>query len=111
MAEYGIVGDSEVNDFPQMGISEEDLAPEKNAAKFSKTKEFQVFKEHMESRILFYQTQLPGGKTVAEGTSQERADNWAVATAIIGEFQAVLRAYEQAQEAVREDAARRAKTV
>lgn len=103
----GLVGESNVTELPEIGISQEDLAPEKNAAKFSKTKEYELLKEHMESRILFYQTFLPSGKTVAEGTQQERADQWAIATAIIGEFQAVLRAYEQAQEAVA-DAARRA---
>lgn len=101
-AQHGIT-DQFGMDLPETQVEEQDLAFEKNAAKFSKSKEYQALKEHLESRIDHYKTQLPGGKPIVEANAQD----WIVANLVIGEFQAVLQAYENAQQVVKEANAKR----
>lgn len=99
MAEHGIIGDQYGTELPETIIPEEELVAEKKAARFSKTAEFKQLKEYLEDRIAFYQTHLPDGRVINE--SQNLAQDWLVATAIIAEFRAVIAAYETAQEAVK----------
>jgi len=98
MAEHGIIGDSFGTELPETLMAEQDLSAERNAAKFSRTKEFGVLKAHLENRIAFYQMYLPGGKPVSEGVPT--GEDWSVANAIITELQAVISAYETANEVV-----------
>lgn len=98
-AQNAVVGDiTDATELPQTQIKEEDLAPEKNMAKFSKSKEYQKLKEYLESRIEFFQTYLPDGKPLT--VENIDVNNWKVANLVIGEFKAVLQAYENAQEVV-----------
>lgn len=98
--EYGIIGDSFGTELPQTQVPEQDLADEKRKAKFSKTKEFQILKDHLESRIKYYQGFLPDGRSVLEAPVS--VEDWKVANAIIAEMQAVIQAYEQAKETLKE---------
>jgi len=93
-----VIGDSFGIDIPQTQVQENDLVAEKSMAKFSKSNEFKKLKEHIESRIAFYQTCLPNGEMVAQ--SKPTAEDWRVANSIIGEFKAILMSYEEAREAV-----------
>jgi hypothetical protein len=116
-AQNAVVGDvPDITELPQTKVSDQDLQNEKNMAKFSKTKEFKVLKEHIEMRIKFFQGHFPNGTSINGGmkqdgtpipspTSAEVADYWRVANLVIGEFQAILDAYENAKKVV-DDAAR-----
>ena len=89
-------------DLPATQITEQDLVEERKAAKFSRTKEYQELKLHLEQRILFYQTFLPDGSQItARADMSEIGMKWAIANAIIAEFNAVLTAYENAREVVK----------
>lgn len=88
-------------DLPETEVPERDLTAEKNAAKFSRTKEFQALKDHLESRINYYQKYLPNGRPLEEDTPSP--EDWRVANRIISEFNAVIQAYEQAREAVKNE--------
>lgn len=94
--QHGILGDEYGIDLPETEVSNQELMEEKRMAKFSKTREFQTLKARMQSRIEFYQTQLPDGRPLTEVDAPERANQWMVANIVIGEFKAVLEAYEQA---------------
>jgi len=97
-AQNGIIGNDMGMDLPVTRMEEEDLSNERLMAKFSKTNEFKKLKEHIESRIAFYQTCLPNGSPIAQG--RPLAEDWRVANSIIGEFRAILLSYEAAKEAV-----------
>lgn len=100
--QHGIIGDENFGtDLPETQVPERDLTSEKNAAKFSRTKEFQVLKEHLESRIEYYQKYLPNGRPLEEDAPSP--EDWRVANRIIGEFNAVITAYEQAAEVVKNE--------
>jgi hypothetical protein len=104
MAEqYGIIGDDYGTSLPEMAVDKKEMMEEKKAARFSKTTEFKKLKEHLEQRIEFYQSYLPDGRPISEDFSRE---NWVIANAIIGEFRAVINAYEQAREIVEQSNAR-----
>lgn len=104
---HAIIGEEYGTDLPQVGIAEQDLSAERNAAKFSRTKEFQRLKEHLEARIEYYQTFLPNGEMVFGKSPDELAARWAISNAVIAEFKMVIGFYEQAQEVVKADAERR----
>ena len=105
-AQNVVVGDvSEVTELPVTKVSDQDLQNEKNMARFSKTKEFKVLKEHIEGRIKFFQTQMPDGTSTIMQPTEELINHWKVANLVIGEFQAILDAYENAQKVV-DDASR-----
>lgn len=106
-AQHGIVGDEYGTDLPVMAVPEQDLTVEKNAAKFSKTKEFKALKSHLEARIQYYQAFLPDGRSVLEISPTDLGENWKVANAIVTEFKAVIDAYERAEEAVKNATERR----
>lgn len=104
-AQNGLVGDDFGTLLPETQIDQEQLATEKNMAKFSRTGEYQKLKSHLESRIRFYQQHLPDGRPLPEAAdAQQRGNMWLIANAIIGEFTAVLATYEQASAVVEEAA-------
>lgn len=106
-AQNAVVGESFATDLPQTEVDKQDLAMEKHMAKFSRSKEFLVLKEHLEGRIEFFKNHFPNGDPIAaEKDIASLAQNWVVANLVIGEFKAVLDAYERANEAVK-DAAKR----
>lgn len=111
-AQHGIIGDAEFGvDIPQTVVPEQDLTEERNAAKFSKTREYKRLKEHLERRIAYYQAFLPNGASVLEPKKSmiELGMSWTVASSIIAELKAIIDAYERAGETVA-DADRRAAT-
>ena len=106
-AQNAITGDiADITELPVTQVSDQDLQNEKNMAKFSKSKEFKVLKDHIESRIKFFQTQMPDGTPTVTKPLEELVAHWKVANLVIGEFQAILDAYENAQKVVND--ARRA---
>lgn len=102
-----VVGDDNFGtDLPETKAPADELAVEKNMARFSKTKEFKKLKDVIEAKIKFYQEFLPDGRpvnAVAEISGEELALNWKVANTVIGEFQSILDAYELAKDAVKND--------
>jgi hypothetical protein len=102
MAQNGIVGDSFGTDLPVTQVDNKSLLEEQKMARFSKSTEFKRLKEHLEERITFYQSYLPSGEAITQQTDVTKlGQNWIVANAIIAEFQAVLMAYENAKEVVK----------
>ena len=96
-----LIGDSFGIDLPEMRVDKNELNEEKRKARFSKTKEFQQLKAKMESRIAFYQAALPDGRPVTAVDTAERAQQWVIANAIIGEFKLIIAEYEDAAEVVK----------
>lgn len=86
---------------PQTQIDDVMLAEERSMARFSKTKEYKRLKEYMEGRIEFFQKYLPDGRPLKTDTVNDK--DWIVANTVIGEFKALLAAYEDAQAAVRQN--------
>lgn len=112
--QHGIVGDEGFGlDIPQTDLPEQDLSEERNMAKFSKTNEFKRLQEYARGRIEFYQTYLPDGRNVTaiSGMSNEElVVFWKAANVVIGEFNALLSAYNNANEVVKAaDAVKNAK--
>ena len=95
-ATNGIVGDSFGTELPQSEVPQEGLLEEKRMAKFSRTKEFGVLKQHLEDRIEYYQTLLPGSLG-----AEPSMEDWRVANIVIGELRAIIAAYENAAEVVK----------
>lgn len=100
-AQNGLVGDGFSLDLPVTQMEEDVLAEEKKRARFSRTAEFQALKKHLESRIERYREYLPDGREItATADTDHLGKMWLVANAVIGEFNAVLVAYESARAAV-----------
>jgi hypothetical protein len=100
-----VIGEEYGTDLPQTEVPERDLTTERNAAKFSKSKEFQVLKDHLNQRIDYYQKFLPNGEAVLEQknvTHAELGQRWMTANAVITEFRSIISAYEQAAQVVKE---------
>jgi len=102
MAQNGIIGDNYGIDIPDVSLDQNSLDEEKSMARFSKSREFKRLKEIIEARIDFYQKALPDGRPVSAVDTAERAQMWVVANAVIGEFNLILQAYENAKEAVKD---------
>lgn len=104
MAQNGIIGDDSYGiDLPETQVDEQTINEQQAAARFSKTKEYKALKEHLQSRMKFYQTYLPDGRPAVSETDLEKQKHmWTIANTIIGEFQAVIDAYEQAAEYAKE---------
>lgn len=102
MAQNAIIGDNYGIDIPDVSLDKDSLDEEKSMARFSKSKEFKKLKEIMQSRIDFYQKALPDGRPVSAVDTAERAQMWVIANAVIGEFNMILQAYENAKEAVKD---------
>lgn len=100
-AQNAVVGDNFGTELPQTRVDDTQLAQEKNMARFSRSREFKVLKQHLEDRIEFFQTYLPNGDpAAAQGVTQESVHNWIIANTVIGEFRLVLNAYENAAKAL-----------
>jgi hypothetical protein len=86
---------------PKTEIDPSLLDEQQRMARYSKTAEFKKLKEHLEQRIAFYQTKLPNGSEInlLAANTQELGQQWIVSNAIIGEFKAIVAAYEMAAEA------------
>ncbi len=92
----------EGNNVPEPVLPEEELVFEKKLAKFAKSDNFKILKEHLESRKRFYQRFLPGGMAIADATNEERGWRWLAANTIIEELDTIIFTYESAAEAVRD---------
>ena len=102
-----MVGDDNFGtDLPETDKPADELAVEKNLARFSKTKEYKKLKEYIEARIEFFQTFLPDGREVRWQADDDMGVKWIVANNVINEFKAVLNSYEMAAEAVKNEARR-----
>lgn len=95
----GIIGDSMGVDLPQAQPDPEQLKDELAMASFSRSAEFQRLKDHLDSRIAFYQTCLPSGQPVSD--KMPTPAEWQAATVIITELRAIIGAYELAAETVK----------
>lgn len=108
--QYGIIGDlDDPTQLPETQKDTEDFVKLQKAARFSKTKEYQALKEHLEGRVEFYQQYLPGGEGVGK-TVEEIGRNWMVADAVIGEIRAILKGYDQAAELIKDELTHRKRT-
>jgi hypothetical protein len=90
-------------DIPQTEQNDEDLARLKKAARFSRSAEFKALKEHLEGRIEFYKHNLPGGQPVSDIDPTVVGPMWIAADTIIRECEAIIAAYEQAAQAIKDD--------
>lgn len=98
-SQNAIMGDQNFGtDMPETQVDESQAMAEKGMAKFSKSKEFQVMRGHMEGRIKYYQSRLPNGQSIEEGVD---LNDWVIANVIINEFNLVITSYEAAAEAVK----------
>lgn len=98
------MGDEYGTELPETQVPEQDLVVERNAAKFSKSKEFRTLKDHLERRITHYQEHLPDGCAVVNAQALSYAElgaRWMASNVIIAEFKAVIDAYEGAADAVK----------
>lgn len=100
----GIIGDVVSTELPIMADSqqEEALVELKKKAKYSRSKEFAELRAHMENRIKFYQSFLPGGVPIVNIEEAERGKYWAVADLVIAELQQVIDGYQNAEELAKE---------
>lgn len=98
----GILDESSSRLAEELPVDNQELALEKRMAKFAKTADFRLLKEHLEARIEFYQSYLPDGRPV--NVEVPTPEQWAIANAIIGEFNNVIKSFETAAEAVHEAA-------
>lgn len=91
---------------PTTNLPEQNLAAEINMAKFSKTKEFKKLKEVIETRIEYHRQYQPGGngETIAfrDMSNDERGYRTLAADLVISELRALIEAYEQAEQVVKE---------
>lgn len=103
MSEHGIIGDQYGIELPQAQLQEEIVNEAKGRARFSKTKEYQELKSHLEQRIDFYKKALPDGTTILQsGYSLEKlGEKWLVANTIVAELESIIQAYEDAVETVK----------
>jgi hypothetical protein len=98
--QFGIPEGSSI-DLPVQKIDQESKDEEMRIAQFLDKPEWKKLKEHFESRITFYQTQLPNGQPIGDVSMEELAKRWAVSNGIIMELQAVLSTYEEIAKSVR----------
>lgn len=106
-ATNGIMGDDNFGvQLPQTQLPEQDLSRERSMARFSKTKEFKILKEAMESRMKFWDTYAPGSDMnpvmYRDLSNEERGWRGLVAAVLKDEFKSIIGAYEQATEVVNE---------
>ena len=85
---------------PKTELPKEELKIEKEMALFATSKEYARLKEHLTSRLEFYQQYLPDGRGISQVPTEERANMWLVANAVCGEIKMILATYENAKEAV-----------
>lgn len=100
-----IIGDVQPIELPQMPNSEheEALLELRKKAKYSRSKEFADLREHMEARINFYKSFLPGGIPIVNIDETERGKYWAVADLVITELQQVIDGYQSAETLLKDE--------
>lgn len=109
-AQNGIVGDDFGTELPETDKLDPQMAEIQNAAKYTKTREYQELKSFLETRMDFYRQYLPNGKpVVGEQDVEELGKMWLAANVIIGEFSNIINVYEQAAKTVKEEASARRK--
>lgn len=101
----GLVGDDYGVEIPQSQVPDNKaLVEEKKIAKYSKSREFQRIKEYFETRIEFYQKNLPDGREI--GPYTPTSEDWRVANLLIKEFKVLTKSYESIAETIDEIAKR-----
>lgn len=101
-SDNSIVGDQSSVELPQAPVNEEALDELRKKARFSKKKEWKELVEHMDERIAYYQSFLPGNVPVTAISDEERGKYWAVADIVINELRMVQSGYEGAEELLKE---------
>lgn len=96
----GIIDEGLSQALPEVDVDNEALALEKRMAKFAKSAEFKLLKDHLNNRIEFYQSFLPDGREVSK--TIPTPEQWTIANGIIGEMQAIIYSFEQAAEVVKD---------
>jgi hypothetical protein len=96
----GIIDESTLNMPKETGVDEQSLKLEKQMAKFAKSSEFKLLKDHLLGRIEFYQEFYPDGRAINQNIPTP--EQWAIANAVIGEFKLIIGSFEQAAEVVRD---------
>jgi hypothetical protein len=96
----GIIDESTMALPQETGVDLETLKLEKQMAKFARSSEFKLLKEHLLSRIEFYQEFYPDGRQVNQEIPTP--EQWIIANAVIGEFKLVIGSFEQAAEVVKD---------
>jgi len=86
------------------GVDKQALAEEKRRAKFAKSAEFKELKQYLESRIDFYKKFFPNGVSVSDRVPTPA--EWHAATIVTAELELIILSFEQAAEAVKDDAER-----
>lgn len=88
-----------------------ELADARKKARFSRTGEFQELKSKLEERMEYYKRFMPGsnGTSIAlmDMPNDERGWRCLAADCIITEFRAVIAAYEQAAQMVKDEQSKR----
>lgn len=102
MSDNAIIGDQTGVELPQTPVDEEAIIELRKKARFSKSKEFKELREAMEARIEFYQNFLPSGELVAIASKEKAQDNWRLANIVIAELKAVLSAYDDSVELLKD---------
>lgn len=117
----GIVGNDNPTELPETKLDDSQLKIMAKTAKFARSSEFKELQQHFNQRIEFYQKYLPDGRAVGAGGSMmqqgidgltlaEMGAMWVASNVIIGELKAIMSAYEQAIEFVKEAKANNAAT-
>lgn len=95
----GLIGDISATELPEKQEDTEALNELRKKAKYSRSKEFQELKAHMETRIAHYQSFLPGTPTpITLIDEAQRGKYWAIANLVIAELQQVIDGYVNAEE-------------
>jgi hypothetical protein len=102
-AQNAVMGDQDSpTNLPETEMPQESLVDEKKMAKYSETAEFKRLRVFIEDRIKFFQQYYPNGQRVQDLPAEERAAYWQAACIVVGEFEGVLKAYDQAREVVKD---------
>lgn len=110
----GIVG-SDANyglDLPETQVDDSDFKELQNTARYAESTQYKKLRSHLESRVTFYKTQLPGGQPVTDVDPDIAARMWQPAVTIINELTAIIEVYDAAvktakSETVKREAAKR----
>lgn len=94
----GIADESTLVMPQETGIDKDALKLEKQMAKFAKSSEFKLLKDHLVGRIEFYQEFYPDGRAINQDVPTP--EQWVIANAIIGELKLIIGSFEQAAEVV-----------
>lgn len=94
-------------DIPEHQQDDSQFKELQNTARYSESAQYKTLRKHMESRIAFYQTQLPGGQPVTDIDPKIAARMWQPALTIINELQAIIGVYDETAKLVKSETAKR----